>query len=265
MSNAAVIHRHSLSDIFCFVFIFIFNWIFADFSQMDILLKGIVIISGNYGSGKTEVAINLAVYRKSQGMDVRVADLDIVNTYFRTREARSQLAELGIEVVLPPEQYMQADLPIISRSISGLIRHPSALTILDVGGNNVGAMVLASLADAFQNAPYRMLQVVNPFRPLTQTQEGALKMKAEIEKASGMTVSGWIGNANLIDESTTESIVSGYAFMRKLSEDSGLPLVFITAPAGLLPELKTEQFSCPILPIKRQLVPPWKQAVRLKE
>ncbi len=238
---------------------------FCGISQMDILLEGIVIISGNYGSGKTEVAINLAVHRKSQGTDVRVADLDIVNTYFRTREARSQLAELGIEVVLPPEQYMQADLPIISRSVSGLIRHPAALTILDVGGNNVGAMVLASLADAFKDARYQMLQVVNPFRPLTQTLDGALKMKAEIEKASRMPINGWIGNANLIDESTTESILFGYAFMQKLSDTTGLPLVFITAPVGLLPELDTEQFSCPILPIKRQLVPPWKQAVRLKE
>ncbi len=232
---------------------------------MDILLSGIVIISGNYGSGKTEVAINLAVYRKNQGLDVRVADLDIVNPYFRTREARSQLAELGIEVVLPPEKYMQADLPIISRSVSGLIRHPAALTILDVGGNDVGAMVLASLADAFRTAPYTLLQVVNPFRPLTRTIEGALKMRAEIEKASAMTVGGWIGNANLIDESTPESILSGYAFMKALSETTGLPLEFITAPDWLLPALKSERFSCPILPIRRQLVPPWKQAARLKQ
>ena len=232
---------------------------------MDILLKGVVVISGNYGSGKTEVAINLAVYRKRQGMDVRLADLDIVNPYFRTREARKQLSELGIEVVLPPEQYMYADLPILSRSVSGLIRHPAELTILDVGGNNVGAMVLAALADAFQDAPYTMLQVVNPFRPLTQTIEGVLKMKQEIEKASRLTISGWIGNANLIEESTAETILSGYAFMQKLSESTGLPLSFITTPAFLLSELKAEQFSCSILPIKRQLVPPWKQAVQLKE
>ena len=126
-------------------------------------------------------------------------------------------------------------------------------------------MVLASLADAFQGAPYTMLQVVNPFRPLTQTLEGVLKMKQEIEKASRLTISGWIGNANLIDESTMESILSGYAFMQKLSEATGLPLAFITAPAYLLSELQSEQFPCSILPIKRQLVPPWKQAVRLKE
>ncbi len=232
---------------------------------MDILIEGIVIISGNYGSGKTEVAINLAVNRKKQGIDVRMADLDIVNPYFRTREARKQLAALGIEVVLPPEQYMQADLPILSRSVSGLIRNPSALTILDVGGNNVGAMVLAALADSFQSTPYTMLQVVNPFRPLTQTLEGVLKMKLEIEKASRLTISGWIGNANLIDESTTESILSGYTFMQKLSKTTGMPLTFITAPAYLLPELNTAKVSCPILSIKRQLVPPWKQAVRLRE
>jgi hypothetical protein len=230
---------------------------------MDILLEGIVIISGNYGSGKTEVAVNLAVYRKNQSVDVRIADLDIVNPYFRTREARKQLAEIGIEVVLPPEQYMQADLPIISRSVGGLIRNPSSLTLLDVGGNNVGAMVLASLGDAFQKAPYRMLQVVNPFRPLTQTLEGVLTMKKEIEKASKMAVSGWIGNANLIDETTAEIIYSGHDFMQELSESTGLPLVFVTAPSFLLAELNTENFSCPILPIKRQLVPPWKQAVRL--
>lgn len=231
---------------------------------MDILLDGIVIIAGNYGSGKTEVAINLAVYRRYQGINVRVADLDIVNPYFRTREARKQLAELGIEVVLPPEQYMHADLPIISRSVSGLIRNPSTLTILDVGGNDVGAMVLSSLREAFQDASYRMLQVVNPFRPLTQTIEGVLKMKQEIEKASRMTLGGWIGNANLIDESTTETILSGYAFMQQLSETTNLPLAFITAPDSLTSELQTEKISCPVLPIKRQLVPPWKRAALLK-
>jgi hypothetical protein len=231
---------------------------------MDILLDGIVIIAGNYGSGKTEVAINLAVYRRNQGIDVRMADLDIVNPYFRTREARKQLAELGIEVVLPPEQYMHADLPIISRSVSGLIRNPSTLTILDVGGNDVGAMVLSSLTDAFQGVSYRMFQVVNPFRPLTQTIDGALKMKREIENASRLTICGWIGNANLIDESTSETILSGYAFMQRLCETTGLPLVFITVPDFLTSELQSEKISCPILPIKRQLVPPWKRAALLQ-
>ncbi|MBW1765948.1 MAG: cobalamin biosynthesis protein CbiA, partial [Deltaproteobacteria bacterium] len=112
---------------------------------MEINLTGIVIIVGNYGSGKTEISINLAVNRKLKGIDVRIADLDLVNPYFRTREARGQLSELGIDVVLPPEKYLQADLPILSPSISGMIRQPNQLTLLDAGGDGVGATVLATL------------------------------------------------------------------------------------------------------------------------
>jgi len=232
---------------------------------MDIQSKGIVIIVGNYGSGKTEIAINLAVYRKNQGIDVRVADIDLVNPYFRTREARKQLAELGIEVILPPDQYMHADLPILSRSISGLIRNPAALTILDVGGNDAGATVLAALADAFKTGSYQMLMVVNPFRPLTQTLDGVIKIKREIENASKLCITGLIGNSNLIEESTAEIICSGYAFMAEISDKLVLPIEFITVPVHLLNKLKREQFLYPILPVKRQLDPPWKHAVSLKE
>ena len=105
---------------------------------MKINLEGLVIIAGNYGSGKTEVTLNLAANRKRAGLDVCVADLDLVNPYFRTREAKEKLAEIGIGLVLPPEKYLNADLPILSPSISGLIRNPSQLTLLDVGGDDVG-------------------------------------------------------------------------------------------------------------------------------
>jgi len=228
-------------------------------------VKGIVVIVGNYGSGKTEVAINLAVNRKRAGLDVRIADLDLVNRYFRTREARKPLAELGIDVVLPPEKYLQADLPILSPVIAGLIRRPSQLTVIDAGGDNVGATVLATLADSFRKKRVRMLQVVNPYRPFTDTVTGCLKMRNEIEKASKMTINGIIGNANLIDETTVEDIYKGYDFVKALSDESRLPLEFITAPVELLPEIDVERFFCPVLPIERQLVPPWKKAVELRE
>ena len=228
-------------------------------------VKGVVVIVGNYGSGKTEVAINLAVNRKRAGLDVRIADLDLVNPYFRTREARKQLAELGIDVVLPPEKYLQADLPILSPVIAGLIRRPSQLTLIDAGGDNVGATVLATLADSFRKRRVHMLQVVNPNRPFTDTVTGCLKMRNEIEKASKMTINGIIGNANLIDETTVEDIYKGYDFVKALSDGSRLPLEFITAPVELLPEIDVERLSCPVLPIERQLVPPWKKAVELRK
>jgi hypothetical protein len=226
-------------------------------------LTGIVVIVGNYGSGKTEVSINLAVNRKRAGLDVRVADLDLVNPYFRTREARAQLSELGIDVVLPPEKYLQADLPILSPVIAGLIRRPSQLTLIDAGGDDVGATVLATLAEPFRDKRVHMLQIVNPFRPFTDTMSGCLKMRDDIEKASKMTVSGIVGNANLLDETVIEDIYKGYDFVKAMSKESRLPLEFITATAELLPEINVKRFSCPVLLIERQLVPPWKKAADL--
>ncbi len=226
---------------------------------MKIDLKGVVVIVGNYGSGKTEVAINLAVYHKRAGIDVRIADLDLVNPYFRTREAKGPLSELGIEVVLPPEQYMQADLPILSPRVAGMIRRPDALTLLDVGGDDVGATILAALENELKETSPRVLQVVNPQRPFSATLEGCLKIRRAIEKASKLTVNGIIGNANLIDETARDVIYDGYRFVLKLSEHCGMPLEFITAARSLLTTIDMKRFSCPVLPIDRQLVPPWKK------
>ena len=227
---------------------------------MEISLSGIVGIVGNYGSGKTEVSINLAVNRKRAGLDVRLADLDLVNPYFRTREARSQLEKLGIEMILPPEQYLHADLPVLSPVIAGMIKRTDGLTLLDVGGDDAGALVLAALADAFKGVEVHLLQVVNPMRPVTSTIEGCLKIREEIEKAAKLKITGLIGNANLINETDTDAIYSGYEFVRKLADTSGLPLEFITAAGEILSQIELKRFACPVLTIARQLVPPWLKA-----
>jgi hypothetical protein len=228
--------------------------------DLEINLSGVVAIVGNYGSGKTEVSINLAVNRKRTGLDVCIADLDLVNPYFRTREARIQLEQLGIKVVLPPQEYLQADLPVLSPLIAGMIKRSSGLSLLDVGGDDVGAMVLAALADAFKGTEVNMLQVVNPLRPNTSTAQGCLKIRDEIEKAAQLKITGLIGNANLIDETDIDIIYSGYEFVYDLSDHSGLPLAFITVARELLPVVDMERIGCPILPIARQLVPPWQKA-----
>ncbi len=227
---------------------------------MQIDLRGIVVVVGNYGSGKTEVSINLAVHAKKAGLEVRIADLDLVNSYFRTREAEQTLTGFDIKVILPSREYLQADLPILTPAVAGAIREPDDLTILDVGGDNDGATVLASLAEAFKGKKVHMLMVVNPRRPFTSTISGCLKMRKEIEEASRMTITGLIGNANLIDETGPEDIYSGYEFARMLSSESGLPLSFITVDKALLPAIDLRETVCPILPIVRQLVPPWKRA-----
>jgi hypothetical protein len=191
-----------------------------------------------------------------------VADLDLVNPYFRTRQARHVLNELGIGVILPPEHLLQADLPVLTPQVSGMIRHPDDVAILDVGGDDVGATVLAALADVFKDLDPqpRMLQVVNPYRPNTDTVEGCLRVRQAIEASARLPVSGWVGNANMMDETTVNDIRFGYDFLQRLEAASGLPLEWVTVSPAVLPELEQGEFGCPVLPIYRQLVPPWKKA-----
>jgi len=231
---------------------------------VEIKLDGIIIIAGNYGSGKTEISINLAINRKRSGLNVRIADLDLVNPYFRTREARHLLSENGVDLVIPPEQYLQADLPILSPAVAGMIQHPEQVTLIDAGGDDVGVTVLASLADALKDKDVRMLQVVNPYRPFTETIEGCLEMRSRIEKASKIKVNGIIGNPNLIDETTVDHIYLGYEFLKKLSVQSGLPIEFIAVALDVFQKIEHDRFDCPLLRISRQLVPPWLKAVESK-
>jgi len=230
---------------------------------MRIDYQDIVIIVGNYGSGKTEVCINLAVFEKLSGKTVQVADLDLVNPYFRTREARKELQKLGIDVILPEERYMKADLPILSPSVATMIRKKDILGILDVGGDGVGATVLSTLADALKDRPIKVLQVVNPFRPYTDTLEGCAKIRNDIEMTSKLKITGVVSNANMMHETTIDHIHQGYAFIAKLADQSGLPIEFITIPDVVRKTNDMTRFSCPLLTIKRQLVPPWLKAEEL--
>jgi len=224
---------------------------------VKIELKGIVVIVGNYGSGKTEVSINLALQRKGDGLDVKIADLDLVNPYFRTREAKDILSESGIDVILPPENYLHSDLPILSPAVQGMLQKPSQFTLFDVGGNDVGATVLAALEKPFEGKTIQVLQVVNPFRPYTETITGCLKVKSEIEGASKLQITGFICNANLIDETSAADIYEGYRFAKALSEESSLKLEFITVSNELMKKVDVKKFDCPVLEIYRQLVFPW--------
>ena len=222
-------------------------------------LRGIVIICGNYGSGKTETAVNLAAASKMNGVDVKIADLDLVNPYFRTREARVFLEDMGIEVVLPDKKYMYADLPILAPAVAGMIQQPSELTILDAGGDDAGVTVLAALENHLSKKEVHMLQVINPFRPFTEDVKGCIKIKEEIENSSKIKITGLVSNANLIDETIPEHIYKGYDFLKDVSKTTGLKIEFITASSHLIPQLEMNRFTCPVLEINRKLVPPWKR------
>jgi len=139
------------------------------------------------------------------------------------------------------------------------------VTILDVGGENVGASVLAVLGDAFKSPARRchVIQVVNPYRPSTDTTVGCLKSRDAIEAASGLKVTGWAGNANFLGETDFLHVRQGLAFMQRLAEESALPLLFVTLEQRLLSEAAGFDPQCALLIIERQLVPPWEKAVPL--
>ena len=232
---------------------------------MDIDVKGIVVIVGNYGSGKTETAINLALYKKKAGLSVSIADLDLVNPYFRTREALGPLEKAGIKVVLPDLKYLNADLPILTPKVAYMIKDASDIAILDAGGDDAGVTVLAALNESLSKKKVTMIQVVKPYRPFTGTVQGCIKIQKEIEKSAHLKITGVASNANLIDETIPENIYHGYEMLKELSLKTGLKIEFITVATDILPQLDMNKFNCPILPIHRGLVPPWKKSNITKE
>lgn len=224
-------------------------------------VRGVVAIVGNYGSGKTEISINLALFLKALGANVSVADLDLVNPYFRTREARMELHSRGINTLLPPEKLLEADLPIVTPQILGKLRAEltkDETVILDIGGDSVGARVLASLADALAKVQtLRTVQIVNPFRPYTSNVRGCLDMRAKIEQASTLKVTHWAVNGHMMNETEPAHIMRGYELGLELVQVTGLPLLFMGVTRPLLDKINPNDFQCPILVVDLQLRRPW--------
>jgi hypothetical protein len=217
----------------------------------------IVLIVGNYGSGKTEVAVNLAI-RLCEQRAVSVVDLDIVNPYFRCREAREEMEGFGIRVINPEGEYHAADLPIVLPEIRGAVLEGDGTLILDVGGDDAGARVLGSLVDVLSARSYTMLQVLNARRPFTETVEGCLKIRSEIEAASRLRITGLVSNTHLLDETDARTVLEGLRLARQVGEEANLPVCFVTANENLRDEFEAEGTGCPVLWIRRRMLPPWK-------
>ena len=217
----------------------------------------IVLIVGNFGSGKTEVAVNLAI-QLSGRQNVSIADLDIVNPYFRCREARDEMEGYGIRVINPEGDYRAADLPIILPEVRGALLNEGRTLIFDVGGDDAGARVLSSLADVFADRRYTMLQVLNARRPFTENVEGCLKIRSEIESASRLRVTGLVSNTHLMEETDAPTVVEGLRLAREVGQAAGLPIAFVTADEKLRGGFDAKQAGCPVLWIQRRMLPPWK-------
>jgi len=218
----------------------------------------LAMLVGSYGSGKTEVSVNLALALAAGGRHVQIADLDLVNPYFRCREARRPMEAMGIRVVTPPPSQEWADLPIVVPEIAGMLHPPAGTTTLfDVGGDDVGARVLASLKCALGAAPYELWQVVNARRPFTDTPEGCLAMRDAIERSSRFKVTGLAVNTHLMEETTPEIVLEGWRLACEVERRAHLPIRLVTVPVTLLGAPGLDAIPAPLLPLRRLLKPPW--------
>ena len=193
---------------------------------MDIRgLKRVSIFAGHYGSGKTNIAVNYALHLREHFDRVDIADLDIVNPYFRTKDSEAFLESKGIHLISSEYANSNVDVPALPAEAYAIIDDESVQAVIDVGGDDRGALALGRYTPSIlEENNYRMVFVANCYRPLTPTAEDALQIMREIEAACGLRFTCIVNNANLGPETTVETVTDSLDFIKKLCQLSGLPL-----------------------------------------
>ena len=200
--------------------------------------KRLTLFAGHYGSGKTNIAVNYALLLASEGKKVCIADLDIVNPYFRTKDSAKELEAAGIDLISPQFANSNVDLPALPAEAYRLVTDRQTYGIMDIGGDDRGAYALGRYVPSIlEENNYRMVFVANCYRPLTRTPEDALEVMREIEEACKLRFTDIINNSNLGPETTAETVLSSQDYMEALSKLSGLPIFATTAVAEVAKEL----------------------------
>ena len=200
--------------------------------------KRLTLFAGHYGSGKTNIAVNYAIAMAREGKQVCIADLDIVNPYFRTKDSAHRLAEAGVTLISPQFANTNVDLPALPAEAYRLVQDKSIYGVMDIGGDDRGAYALGRYVPAIREEnDYRMIFVANCYRPLTATPEEALEVMGEIEAACGLKFTDIVNNSNLGPESTADSLLESLPYIEKLSRLSGLPVFAHTAETAVAAEL----------------------------
>ena len=198
--------------------------------------KRVTLFAGHYGSGKTNVAVNFALHLAAQGKAVTLADMDIVNPYYRSKDSAAELEAAGVKVIASAYANTNVDVPALPQEMYSVTEDTSRYAVLDVGGDDRGALALGRYAPAIlKENDYHMIYVFNAARPLSRTADMALEIMQEIETAGGIPFTAIINNTNLGRETTWETVAASRAEAEKLSQISGLPLLFTSVEASVLP------------------------------
>ena len=215
----------------------------------------ISIITGHYGTGKTEFAVNLALAMAAEGEQVMVADLDIVNPYFRSRERKAVLEQAGISLICSSQACADADVPSLPAELLTILENREVRGILDIGGDPVGARVLARFRPKILQEDFQLIYVLNANRPEVREAENAVAYLRGIEATTGLPCTGIVNNTHLCGETTEAEIRKGAALAAAVSRETGIPVLCHVAHQRLAPNLSDLPET--VFPINIQMKKPW--------
>lgn len=199
--------------------------------------RRIRIITGSYGAGKTEFAVNYALKLAASGVKTALVDLDVINLYFRSREKQEALEEAGVRVISSSIPGIGADMPAISAEVAAPLQDKSWQVILDVGGDAAGARTLVRYETYFQPGAYDLFFVVNANRPDTATGASALEHLEAIQKVAGIQATALVNNTHMVRQTTMEDVLRGQSLCADIKKQAGLPIRYISLMKHLVPEL----------------------------
>ncbi|MBQ9859727.1 MAG: P-loop NTPase [Clostridia bacterium] len=201
--------------------------------------KRLTLLCGHYGTGKTNVAVNLALALKARGEAVTVADLDIVNPYFRTMDSADAFEHAGIRLICSRFANSNVDIPSLPPDLYAITDDRETRMVLDIGGDDSGATVLGRLAPAIlAEDSFEMWMVVNQYRPLTRDVPSTLEVMGEIAAAAGLPFTGVVNNSNLGAETTADHVLATVEYAEAVAKAAGVPLVMTTVDRRLAAELE---------------------------
>ena len=211
---------------------------------MDRRLK---IIIGAYGSGKSEICVNLALeMRKTAPEDkILLADLDIVNPFYRSADAAGVLEENNIRLISPMYANSNVDAPVLSGEVYVIFDDDSYRGVFDIGGEDMGATILGSMRSRLDNTGADLLMAVNTRRPFTSTADEIIIMASELQEASKMKITGLINNTNILEQTTAQDVIEGEKILLEVSQKTGIPLVLTTVMEGVMSEKELLQIKTP--------------------
>lgn len=217
---------------------------------MEFPFPKITVITGHYGCGKTNVAVNIALKLAAEGKKVTVVDLDIVNPYFRTADFGELFSGKGIELIVPMYANSNLDIPALSFDLGAII-NGSSYTVIDVGGDPEGAIALGRYGDILKKREdLGLYYVINKYRYLTSTPEEAVELLQEIKAASGLECSGIINNSNLGRLTDNKTVVNSADYAREAAKAANVPLIFTCSEgknlSGIENGFETEIFVKPL-------------------